>query len=294
MAQSTHPKLAALMKNGGMTMLALDQRGSLRTIIASGKDEATVGDERLVEFKAAAAEILAPMASAVLLDSGLGRKAMRLVPAEIPLILSADKFEQKPGGPVEKSIVDPAVTPDLIEECKATALKLLIIWTQGSGAEFRRDQVGRFVELARKTGRIALVEGIVRDNKRGRFTNTQAHGEAVLEAAVELMETGSDVYKAEVPGYLPGQLGQVAGFAKRLTQSLSKPWVVLSNGVEAADFAQAVKLSCAGGASGFLAGRAIWADAASKPDPRAELQRESVPRLRNLVEIVKTTVPHAH
>jgi sulfofructosephosphate aldolase len=286
---STLTKIAPLMKNGGMTMLALDQRGSLRTIIASGKDEASIGDDRLIEFKAAAAEILAPMASAVLLDSGLGRKAMTLVPAGVPLILSADKFEQKPGGPVTKAILDPAVTPDLIEECKAAALKLLIIWTQGSGAEFRREQVGRFVELARKTGRIALVEGIVRNDKGERFTTTQSHGEAVLEAAVELMETGSDVYKSEVPGYLPGQLGQVSAFAKRMTQSLSKPWVVLSNGVEAADFAEGVRLSCAAGASGFLAGRAIWADAASKTDARTELKRESIPRLRNLIDIVQAS-----
>lgn len=284
--QSTNAKIAPLMKNGGLTMLALDQRGSLRTILANGKDEASISDEKLVEFKAAAAEILSPMASAVLLDSEFGRKAMTVVPSNVPLILSADKFDQKPGGPVTKSVLDPAVTPALIEECKATAIKLLVIWKQGVEKDFRRDIVGRFVELARKTNRIALVEGIVRTANGERFTTTQSHGEAVIEAAIELMETGSDVYKAEVPGYLPGQLGQVGGFAKRLTQSLSKPWVVLSNGVDAADFAEGVRLSCANGASGFLAGRAIWADAASKADPRAELQRESIPRLRNLIEIV--------
>ncbi len=108
----------------------------------------------------------------------------------------------------------------------------------------------------------------------------------MIEAAIELMQTGSDVYKAEVPGYLPGQLGQVGTFAKKLTQSISNPWVVLSNGVEASDFAEGVRLSCANGASGFLAGRAIWADAAKKADPRVELQRESIPRLRNLIDIV--------
>lgn len=286
---SNRARIAPLMKNGGLTMLALDQRGSLRTIIANGKDEAAIGDDKLIEFKAAAAEILSPMASAVLLDIGLGRKAMKLVPSSVPLILSADKFDQKLGGPVEKSYLDPAVTPDLIEECKAVAIKLLVIWKQGVEKDFRRDLVASFVELARKAGRIALVEGIVRTGKGERFTTAQAHGEAVLEAAVELVETGADVYKAEVPGYLPGQLGEVSGFAKKLTQSISQPWVVLSNGVAAADFAEGVRLSCAGGASGFLAGRAIWADAASKPDPREELKRESVPRLRNLIDIVRAS-----
>src|SRR5436190_16487490 len=162
-ASTSHDKISPLMKNGAMTMLALDQRGSLRTILANGRDEREVADAQLIDFKSAAAEVLSPLASAVLLDSGLGRAAMRRVAPGVPLILSADRFEQKPGGPVETSDVDPAVTPALIEECNSTALKLLVIWREGSGAEFRRDVVGRFVELARRTGRIALVEGIVRD-----------------------------------------------------------------------------------------------------------------------------------
>jgi sulfofructosephosphate aldolase len=281
-----HEKLLPLMKNGAMTMLALDQRGSLRTILANGRDEREIPDARLIDFKATAAEILSPLASAVLLDSGLGRDAMRRVAPGVPLILSADRFEQRAGGPVEVSDVDPAVTPALIEECGAAALKLLVIWREGSGVEFRRDVIHRFVDLARRTGRIALVEGIVRNRKGERFATAREHGEAVIAAARELVEPGPDVYKAEVPGYLPGELGEVPHFAQRLTQSIAQPWVVLSNGVLAADFAQAVELSCRGGASGFLAGRAIWADAAAKPDPRPEIKRESLPRLRRLIEIV--------
>jgi len=282
-------KLRPLTKGGSITMLALDQRGSLKTIIANGGDESTIADSRLVEFKAAAAEILSPLASAVLLDSGFGRKAMGLLPAGTPLILSADKFDQAPGGPVERSVLDPAVTPALIDDCKAVAIKLLVIWTQGSGADFRRDLVAQFVALARKTGRISLVEGIVRDANGAKFKTAREHGEAVIAAARELVEPGPDVFKAEVPGYLPGQLGDVPHFAGKLTQAIAQPWVVLSNGVAAPDFPEAVRLSCGGGASGFLAGRAIWADAAAQSDPRAALQRESLPRLQSLVEIVRSS-----
>ncbi len=287
-ASSKASPIAPLMKDGSMTMVALDQRGSLRTIIANGRDESEITDQDLIDFKAAGAEVLAPLASAVLLDSVLGRKAIGLLPAGVPLILSADKFEQKPGGPVDKADLDPAVTPALIEELNPAALKLLVIWNQGSGVEFRRDLVGRFVELARATGRIALVEGIVRNDRGGRFTDANEFGEAVLEAAQELVAPGPDVYKSEVPGYLPGQFEAVGGFSRRLTEALSQPWIVLSNGVVPADFAKAVQLCCEGGASGFLAGRAIWSDAASRPDPAGEMRRESLPRLRELVEIVRT------
>jgi sulfofructosephosphate aldolase len=212
---------------------------------------------------------------------------MKLVAPGVPLILSADKFDQKPGGPVERSIVDPAVTPALVEECGAVALKLLVIWKQGIEKDFRRGVVAQFIDLARKTGRIALVEGIVRTSAGERFTDAMSHGNAVIEAAVELCETGADVYKAEVPGYLPGQFDRIGEFATKLTKAIAQPWVVLSNGVAAQDFAQGVKISCENGASGFLAGRAIWADSASKANPRDDLKRESVPRMQNLVSIVR-------
>jgi sulfofructosephosphate aldolase len=285
---SSHSAVAPLMKDGCMTMLALDQRGSMRTIIARGRDEAEITDDQLSDFKAAAVEILSPMASAVLLDSSLGRKAMDKLPPGIPLILSADRFEQQPGGQVERSLLDPAVTPGVIDECNAVALKLLVIWSEGAGVAFRRDLVGRFVDLARKTGRIALVEGIVRNDAGGRFTDAREHGEAVLQAAIELVESKPDVYKAEVPGYLPGQFDQIETYAARLTETLAQPWVVLSNGVAAVDFKKTVELCCKNGASGFLAGRAIWADAASSTNPASGLQNESVGRLKELVELVRT------
>jgi tagatose-1,6-bisphosphate aldolase len=41
------------------------------------------------------------------------------------------------------------------------------------------------------------------------------------------------------------------------------------------------------GASGFLAGRAIWADAAASDDPHGALESLSRKRLENLVAIVR-------
>jgi sulfofructosephosphate aldolase len=47
-----------------------------------------------------------------------------------------------------------------------------------------------------------------------------------------------------------------------------------------------VEIACKAGASGFLAGRAIWGDMLAREDYRAQIQKISVARLRNLVEIV--------
>jgi sulfofructosephosphate aldolase len=61
---------------------------------------------------------------------------------------------------------------------------------------------------------------------------------------------------------------------------------VLSQGVERDDFPAAVRAACRGGASGFLAGRALWSDVVGAPDVPAVLRGVSVPRLARLAELV--------
>ncbi len=64
------------------------------------------------------------------------------------------------------------------------------------------------------------------------------------------------------------------------------PWVVLSQGVARDDFPAAVRAACRAGASGMLAGRAIWSDLVGSAEPAAGLRARSVPRLRRLAAIV--------
>jgi sulfofructosephosphate aldolase len=276
-----------LGRDGAMTMLALDQRGSLRTMLAAGRDESTVSDDDIRAFKKTAIAVMSDIASAVLLDPDLGSDAIALLPSTTPLILSADVFEQPPGQFVLRSRVDDALTVERIHEIGASALKLLMIWKPNVDNEFRATEVAKFVDLARQAGVVSLLEGIVRTDDNNRYPDVESHGEAVLAAAEELAAFGPDVYKAEVPAYQPGQLDRVEEYARRITQALPMPWVVLSNGVEAADFAESVRHAVNGGASGFLAGRAIWADAAASDDPQGALESLSRGRLENLSNIVR-------
>lgn len=280
--------IEVLGKDGAMTMLALDQRGSLRTILAAGRDESTITDDDIRAFKKTAITAMSDIASAVLLDSVLGDQAIAALPETTPLILSADVFEQPPGQFVVRSRVDESLTVEKIQEIGASALKLLMIWKPNVDNEFRAAEVTKFVELARDAGVVALVEGIVRTDDGDRYPDVESQGEAVLAAAKELAAFNPDVYKAEVPGYLPGQLGRVQEYSERITAAIPMPWVVLSNGVEAADFAEAVRHSVTGGASGFLAGRAIWADAAASSNPHESLTSLSRGRLENLIQIVRS------
>jgi sulfofructosephosphate aldolase len=73
---------------------------------------------------------------------------------------------------------------------------------------------------------------------------------------------------------------------EKLDRQLDRPWVVLSNGVAAADFPAAVEAACRAGASGMLAGRALWRDAIATADPASALRAQSADRLWRLAETV--------
>ncbi|RIQ11540.1 hypothetical protein [Jiangella rhizosphaerae] len=290
--QTTPADLLAPLRteHGGFAMVALDQRESLRRMFPL-VDGAEMGDDALREFKATATRVLSPLASAVLLDRPYAVTDAR--PAELApscgLILAADVLEQPPGLGVTSTSLDEEITPEFIARVGAVAVKLLVIWREGIEAAERADLVGRFVALARGARVASLVEGIVRPADAEDWTDPAARHEAIIAAAAELAALGGDIYKAEVPGYVPGDLALVEEHAKRLTDVVPGPWVVLSNGVERPDFADAVRAACAGGASGFLAGRAIWADTVAEADHEAALAERSTRRLRDLTSIVAET-----
>jgi sulfofructosephosphate aldolase len=82
-------------------------------------------------------------------------------------------------------------------------------------------------------------------------------------------------------GVDPAEVGRVC---ERISSVVPVPWVVLSQGVTIEDFPTAVRTACHAGASGFLAGRAIWSDTLTDPTPL--LRARAVDRLKRLAELV--------
>lgn len=273
--------------NGGFAMVALDQRESLRGMFSRESSGELADDARLQDFKELASRILTPYASGVLLDRQFAvthAKRPDFVAPGCAMILAADVLHGERGEAVSWSTLDDALTPDFIRATGAAAIKLLIIWRRESAAE-QRDVVDRFLELASISGVASFVEGIVRPPIDGAWTSPEDRQNAIVEAAANL-SVGASVYKAEVPGYRPGDLSRVYEQSTLVSQAVEGPWVVLSNGVDRDEFAQAVQLSSAAGASGFLAGRAIWADTVAERDPERALRERSIARLKRLTAII--------
>ena len=96
------------------------------------------------------------------------------------------------------------------------------------------------------------------------------------------------MYKAQVPIHAGDTPDDVTSLARELSATVGIPWVVLSTGVSDERFPELVAASCRGGASGFLAGRAIWSRAVPPADVTAtrEMLRGSTNDLTRLAAIV--------
>ncbi|MFL5955360.1 MAG: hypothetical protein ACJ76I_14755 [Gaiellaceae bacterium] len=269
--------------SGTFLMVAMDQRESLRTMLAQHFDD--VDDARMVRFKLAVARELGPYVSGFLIDRQYGYRDIvreRLLPASCGLILAADALQQPPGGIVEETELDSGVDATAARAVGVVALKLLVIWRDDEQRAHRIEMSRAFAGLAREHGLLSVLEPVVR-GPEGFDRET-----SIVEAAAELAVTGCDLYKCEVPTHGAGEAEEITEWSRKIDAATPCPWVVLSQGVDPDRYPLAVEAACRGGASGMLAGRAVWTATLAADDPTELLREHSVPRLQQLGAIVDT------
>lgn len=288
--------LAALARpSGGFAMLAVDQREAMRAMFAEHTPGADVPDATLREFKVEATRVLSPYASAVLVDRQFALDAVLdagVVAPSCGLIAAADQFipgESVPGHfeLVTDVVLDDDVDPVHYRDRGVAAMKLLVIFRPGDDPGRRRELVTAFLDRCHGAGLVSIIEPVSRAPRSG---DAWDWDEGVLAAARELGRLGADLYKAEVPLRGQGDAAEIGRRCAAITEAVDGPWVVLSSGVPHDVFPSAVETACRNGASGFLAGRAVWASVIGSPDLTRALVEVSVPRLERLAEVVDSTV----
>lgn len=284
---SGHPLTPLSRPSGGFAMVANDQREALRHMIANATDQdvEVVADEVVREFKVAVAEELSPSASALLLDRELALDAVRdagALAADCALIVAVDRITSGPDGSARSSVFDQEADLDAHRADGAAAAKLLVLWHPEEPATPRREETVAFVVACHAAGLAAVLEPVV---PAAHAPDPGTACRWILDAAHELGGLGADLYKAQVPLGGRGSDEDTVDWSRRLTAALPCPWVCLSNGVALEDFPRAVSLTCRGGASGFLAGRAVWSDCVGD-DSAPRLRRIAAPRLAALAREV--------
>jgi sulfofructosephosphate aldolase len=275
--------------SGGFAMLAVDQREALRAMMAERFGRA-VPDEDLTRFKVAATRVLSPYASAVLVDKQFGWDAVvgeQATDGSCALIAAADHFIAAPGEFVADATIDESLDLEELKAQGAAALKLLVIWRPDGDPAARIAMVRDFVGRCRRLGLVSIIEPVSRRPLAGGAFDADA---GILAAAAELGSLGADIYKSEVPTHGSGSDDEITTACRKLTDTIDGHWVVLSSGVDAERFPATVDLACRAGASGFLAGRAVWASVVGRNDVEASLREVSIPRLQRLGRIVDDAV----
>lgn len=290
--------------SGRFKMLAVDQRPPIKNLIAAkrGEDHATYTD--VCEFKALLVEQLAPHASAALLDPHFAYPAaIDLVSPGQGLLLTLEDsiFDETPTGRLSSAIDHWSV--EKIKRAGGDAVKVLA-WYRPDAAVAVLSHQQKFVrtvgDACRRFDIPFIFELLVypfpgaADHTTDYVEDTAKRVDHVVESVATFAapEYGVDLFKLESPlpaGDVPDRDaddGTVQGHFDELGRAAGRPWVMLSAGATQDAFRNVLEYAYAAGASGYLAGRAIWWEASQVfPDleaMRGRLATESVPYMEAL------------
>ncbi len=277
---------------GQFVVLALDHRQNLRRELRPDAPE-RVGYEEMVEFKLAVVRVLAGHASGLLLDPEVGAGpalADGAVPGRTGLILAleATGYEGPAGARTSRILSGWGV--EAAKRIGASAVKLLVYYHPEAQTADAQERLVADIGAACRDHDIALfLEPLSYGLDGGRLTGEERR-RVVIETARRLTATGADVLKAEFP-YEAAVTDRArwADACAELDAATPLPWVLLSGGVDDATFETQVATACDAGASGALAGRSVWADAAAlaEPERTATLRSAGVARLSRLTAIIE-------
>jgi tagatose 1,6-diphosphate aldolase len=246
----------------------MDQRGSLQKMLNVGKPE-SVSYEELRDAKLMLCKVLAPHASAVLIDPEYGAAqaiAAHVLLGDTGLLVSLEKSGYAGDIHARQAEVIPGWTIEKIKRMGANAVKILVYYNPDAmTARQIRDFVARAADDCARYDIPCIVETLVYplegDEHSPEFAVTKPG--LVLRTARDITALGIDLYKAEFPVVpsLDMDENEALQYCLELTKVSRVPWVVLSAGMDFHLFTRVVAIACNGGASGFIAGRAIWKDA---------------------------------
>jgi tagatose 1,6-diphosphate aldolase len=283
-------------ERGIMAMCALDHRGSLMKMLSAGQSQGA-GYQEMVDFKLDLCRVVAPHATAILLDPIYGAAqaiAAGVIPKTTGLLVSLEKSGYS--GEAEARITNllPEWDVKKIRKMGATAAKLLLYYRPDVHvAQKQLDTVKKLAADCVAEDMPFVVEPVsyrVADKEGSPEDFAKVKPKLVVETARQITALPIDVLKAEFPADLEYEKdkARLADLCHQLNEASQVPWVILSAGVNFELFYQEVELACRAGASGFLAGRALWQEATqlkSRKERLKFLETTVVSRLGSLTEL---------
>jgi tagatose 1,6-diphosphate aldolase len=294
---------ATSSKAGAFTILAFDHRQSFAKMLTPrGDAEITYAD--IVTAKAAVVEALALHASAVLQDpeySAAQLIASGVLPGQTGLLVAIEETGYSGTDIARKSSLLSGWSVAKIKRMGADAVKLLIYYHPDAGElTDHQEKITRdVIQDCRRYDIAFYLEPVSYsiDHKQDKNSAGFAAGrpELIRGIASRLGDLGPDVLKLEFPVDVikhPDDKNR-ARACEAVSEAADCPWAVLSAGVDFDMFKRQVEIACRWGASGYLAGRAVWKEGIPMPPQQRVdwLKNVAAARLDQLAEI---TDQHAH
>jgi tagatose 1,6-diphosphate aldolase len=309
-------------KNGVIAAAAMDQRGSLRKMIAAAKgvDQNQVKDEMLEEFKAVVSKVLTPHASAILLDTEYGLPAAKARSKNAGLLLAYEESgydNTKPGRL-------PDLLPDLsarrIAELGANAVKVLLYYSpfekaqineikhafiERIGAECVANEIPFFLEFVGYDPQGGDEKGLEYAKKKPDVVigSMQEFGKDQYNVDVLKVEVPINSNFVEGSSSFKGQAAytrqQALDLFRKAADVAQKPFIYLSAGVSNAEFVESLAMAAEAGTdySGVLCGRATWKDGVAVYGKQGAaaledwLSKEGVKNIDAVNDAIKTAKP---
>ena len=281
-------------EDGAMMVIACDQRGGMRTLLAATPEEqARIGNDVLGLTKMDIAQYLARHATAVLVDplcavpqivdEGVLHRSTALL-----IGLDASGWNTSPEGYRISTLV-PGITARTVRDMGGTGAKIMVYLrsdTPAANTENIATLQNVIADFA--TENLLLVVEFLTYALEGEDKATYAEKlPSLIEGGSRIcLDLGSKVLKIPFPGTAQA-CANITAMADEV------PWAVLSAGVDHATFLGQVETSMANGASGVIAGRSLWKDCISldRAVTRDRLEQIAVPRLREIQTVIARHMP---
>ncbi len=315
---------------GKFRMLAIDQRGSLQKMLADaiGKDKSAIGYKEIAMAKRLVTQALSPYFSATLMDPEYGvPESLKYLSRHSALLIATEKSGTEPfgyKGREKKTVLLEDWDVEKIKKLGADAVKLLLYYRPDSTPEVKEYQqdIVRFVgEECKKHDILFVLEPMsfaFMDDEPSSDSPQFARKkpEIVISTAREFSkeEYDVDILKLEFPVNLKFvqefhkgtfdekereevySIKDAESACREITKVSRVPWVILSAGVDIEEFVYNVEIASNNGASGFLAGRAVWKEFTKhfpiEEDMLAWLLTSGVENYRQIYEASKKATPY--
>jgi tagatose 1,6-diphosphate aldolase len=292
--------LQKLSRDGFFTITAMDHRGSLKKML-NPKDPEAVRAEDIIRFKLGVSKFLAPESTGILLDPEYGiEPAARalVIPPHVGLIVSLEESGYSGPSHARKSSILEGWSVGKIKRLGVQAVKMLVYFNPESHEtrDSQMELVKRVGEECRELDIPFICEpmsyALQGEKKEGDANFAKKKALMVIETARLLTPLGIDVLKAEFPDEMQFEKDRstMLHHCRGITEASRSPWILLSAGASFEEFKEMVAIACEAGASGFLAGRAVWQDALKQGSMDriiAYLGDQGVKNLRTLNDIVR-------